>query len=695
MNKTLQPAEVSVRQGSPDTGSARARGGMRRIATMWLWAGLVLTCAILEASAATLHYVNLSNSTPAAPFLSWGNAATNIQDAVDAAAAGDEIVVSDGVYQTGGRLVYGALTNRVAVTKPVTMRSLNGPDSTTITGGSVLDIFGNPVLGDSAVRCVYLGDGAVLSGFRLTSGGTRVAGDALQEQTGGGVWCETKGSTVTNCYLTANAANFRGGGAYSGTLNHCLLGGNTSKAQGGGAYGSTLYQCNLGANTAQTEGGGACASKLSQCSLSGNASKTEGGGAYGSTLSQCTVNNNTAFVMVSRPSSKYFWHYAGSGGGVSASSLNFCGLSGNKAATGGGANASTLTNCSLAQNYAQELNPQIGDPVPLTGGANGAGATGSILDHCTLTGNQIFAGGSGAGAFGGLLNACTVSNNFIFNTGTGIGGGVCNSMLLNCLLIGNAANDIYISSSGGGASGCTLVNCTLSGNAASVTGGGAQGSLLTNCIVFNNTAPANANYDSSTLDHSCATPLPSSGAGNFTDNPLFVNLAAGDLHLQSNSPCINVGNNAAAPGATDLDGRSRVVGATVDLGAYEYPGPITNLFVGWLGQHGLATNATSDSADPDGDGANNWQEWVAGTDPTNGLSVLRLPPLAGGRTAVKISWWSMTNRTYGVERSTNLGARPAFQALAGNIPGQPGTTTFTDSNAPSTGPIYYRVAIQP
>ena len=44
----------------------------------------------------------------------------------------------------------------------------------------------------------------------------------------------------------------------------------------------------------------------------------------------------------------------------------------------------------------------------------------------------------------------------------------------------------------------------------------------------------------------------------------------------------------------------------------------------WLQQFNLPINSSTDTADPDGDGVNNYREWLAGSDPTNRFS---FPPL--------------------------------------------------------------------
>jgi hypothetical protein len=111
---------------------------------------------------ATVRYVDGSSVSPTLPYTNWATAATIIQLAVDAAVAGDEIVVTNGVYATGGRAVgTNVLANRVAVDKPLTVRSVNGPQFTVIQGRQVP----GTTNGDGAIRCVYLADGASLSGF--------------------------------------------------------------------------------------------------------------------------------------------------------------------------------------------------------------------------------------------------------------------------------------------------------------------------------------------------------------------------------------------------------------------------------------------------------------------------------------------------------------------------------------------------
>jgi hypothetical protein len=144
-------------------------------------------------------------------------------------------------------------------------------------------------------------------------------------------------------------------------------------------------------------------------------------------------------------------------------------------------------------------------------------------------------------------------------------------------------------------------------------------------------------------------------------------------------------------GSTDLDGRPRIVGGKVDMGAYEFQPGVSGAFIGWLQAYGLPTDGSADFADADGDGMNNWQEWVAGTVPTNALSVLRLLSAAPAGTNVTVTWQSVAGVSYYLLRSTDLASWPAFRLLATNLLGQTGTTSYTDTNAAALSPLYYRV----
>jgi len=188
--------------------------------------------------------------------------------------------------------------------------------------------------------------------------------------------------------------------------------------------------------------------------------------------------------------------------------------------------------------------------------------------------------------------------------------------------------------------------------------------------------------------------MPSLGSSNITNDPVFVNFAAGNFRLQTNSPCIDVGSGS--PGTIDLDGRPRVVGTKIDIGAYEFQGAGMGEFIGWLQQYGLPTDGSVDYVDSDGDGVNNWQEWKAGTNPTNALSVLEMTTAAptNNPPGLAVSWQSVSGITYYLQSITNLGLQPAFSSIQSNIVGQASSTTFTDTNGTGAGPYFYRVGVQ-
>ena len=185
--------------------------------------GGVSATVTVQVATAPVQYVAANSTNPVPPYTSWATAATNIQEAVDAAYLGGTVLVSDGLYATGGRAVYGTMANRVAVDKPLVLRSVNGPQFTVIEGYQVP----GTTNGNAAIRCVYLTNGASLSGFTLTHGATWTNGDYFLDQSGGGVWCESTNAFVTNCVMAGNSAILAGRRSL-GTLNNCTLTGNSA-----------------------------------------------------------------------------------------------------------------------------------------------------------------------------------------------------------------------------------------------------------------------------------------------------------------------------------------------------------------------------------------------------------------------------------------------------------------------------------
>jgi hypothetical protein len=586
-------------------------------------AALCLLC-VFRASAAT-HYVNVNNSAPAPPYTNWAAAAVAIQDALDVAGPGDQILVTNGSYQVGTRIAPDGSTNRVVVTNALALQSVNGFTATSITGAT-------------NVRCVYLTNGAFLAGFTLNSGNAA---------NGGGIYCPSTNVLVSNCWLIHNTAG-SGGGAYSGTFtnctfwtNQCPLTGNS----GGGAYGATLYNCLLSnnytgstLNSGATCGGGACASVLYSCTLFGNNARgagANGGNAYNCVLSNCTLKNGYADFDA------------------------------------GGAYESTLTNCILYNNRAPS--------------GSGGGVLGGTLYNCGLYWNS--AGSMGGGAdFSATLYNCILTNNT-----ANYGGGEGSSTLVNCLLFNNSSGGY-----GGGAYYGTLINCTLVSNTTLLYtyGGGAYNCTLDNSVIYYNTAGGTAADVSSCTLNYCCSPA-AAGFGNITNAPLFVAPTAGNCRLQSNSPCINSGRNSYVTTTTDLDGNPRIAGGTVDMGAYEYATPASLISYAWLQQYGLPIDGSADSADYDNTGMTVYQDWIAGLNPTNPLSVLKMNSVLATNSppGLVVTWQSVSGVTYFLQSSSNLGSQPAFSTIRSNITGQSVSTSYTDTAATNPSSYFYRVGV--
>ncbi len=183
--------------------------------------------------------------------------------------------------------------------------------------------------------------------------------------------------------------------------------------------------------------------------------------------------------------------------------------------------------------------------------------------------------------------------------------------------------------------------------------GGVSESFLYNCIVYYNSRFNFIDFHV-IFYHCCTTPIPA-GSGNISDEPMFVDLFNGNLRLQSNSPCINAGTNYYVSGDVDLDGRPRIVGRTVDMGAYEFQSAVPGQYIGWLQKYGLPTDGSVDNSDSDNDGFDNWQEFVFGMHPlisNIGGHFRSVQNLSNNK--IRLNFIGKPGQSYQLETSSNL-----------------------------------------
>lgn len=112
----------------------------------------------------------------------------------------------------------------------------------------------------------------------------------------------------------------------------------------------------------------------------------------------------------------------------------------------------------------------------------------------------------------------------------------------------------------------------------------------------------------------------------------------------------------------------------------------------WLAQYYGTTNfdvlAMSDS---DGDGLLAWEEYRAGTVPTNPVSVLEVTQM-GSSNVFTLQWRSVTGRVYSIFRSTNVSASWPSSPVVSNLTGVAGGTNVY-SDTPSNSRSFYKVRV--
>ena len=304
----------------------------------------------------------------------------------------------------------------------------------------------------------------------------------------------------------------------------------------------------------------------------GSVVRIESGEGSDSVFEGFTVLNGTGTITTTITRGGGFYCYD------SSPTINNCTFIGNTADYGGGMfcflSSPTLNDCVFVENN----------------GKTGAGMychTGSspILNTCTFekntAGSQSVIGAGGgmsisSGNSSPILNNCTFRENRALGRGFGRGGAI-SAAVLNAPKLNNCVFTDNTAELGGGAiylydSTMMITNCTFVNNAATDSSAGKGGGLysytanptVTNTIFWNNfatTGPEVHKQYGSWLIAYCDIKGITSGTGNIDSDPLFVDSANEDFHLQSSSPCIDAGNPNA-----DLDPD----GTRADMGAIYY-----------------------------------------------------------------------------------------------------------------------------
>lgn len=207
---------------------------------------------------------------------------STIQAAIDAAVAGDVVIIEPGTYTGAGNrdLDFGG--------KAITVRSIN-PADPCVVAATVIDCNGSESYPRRGFHFQNAeGPNSIVSGLKIINGYGSVGGGIFTDYAsptitrcviednqaphgqGGGICCRGGTPVISNCIMSNNstAPYGKGGGIYSWRsspeIRNCLIIDNASNGYGGGIYcdGKTPFinLCTIVGNSALYMGGGICAS---------------------------------------------------------------------------------------------------------------------------------------------------------------------------------------------------------------------------------------------------------------------------------------------------------------------------------------------------------------------------------------------------------------------------------------------------
>ena len=120
-------------------------------------------------------------------------------------------------------------------------------------------------------------------------------------------------------------------------------------------------------------------------------------------------------------------------------------------------------------------------------------------------------------------------------------------------------------------------------------------------------------------------------------------------------------------------------------------------FQSWQIQYFGGTNnpAGGTSVDADGDGLSNQQEFLAGTDPTNSVSLFGITAISREANDIQVTWMTGLSKTNALERAA--GTPTNFLTAVFTVTNTVGpTTNYLDVGAATNVPaFYYRIRLVP